>query len=215
MRPNRFQLALAVLCLLVAVGAAYVGSSLTQNDPLFSFVPPDGTAPDTSNRLVLHRTVFTAWAALLVTTPAFCAFLVRRTSGWWLAFWTAGLITFAVHFVWAVFMFFGGDWSRITNSTRVSVPIIDTVFFGWWALDVLLAWSRAHESKPILVERWLVTLMAFALFFLGSAKEGEIVLSRALGWGMLAAVALCTISVAWRRMSKRRLPPASAPAPAP
>jgi hypothetical protein len=205
------QLALAVVCLVAAVSAAYVGASATQDDALFSLTPPNGTAPDVGSRLVLHRTIFTAWAALLVTTPAFCAFLARRTSGWWLAFWTAGLIAFAVHFYWAVVVFFGGDWSRVTSSTRVSAPILDTIFFVWWALDVVLAWM----GKEIRIARWLITLMAFALFFLGSAKEGEIALSRALGWGMLAGVTICVISAAWRRALQRRLLRASAPAPAP
>jgi hypothetical protein len=211
MRPTPAQLALAAICLLVAVAAAYAGASATQTQDLFSLTPPPskgapaGTvvAPDTTSRLVLHRTAFTAWAALVLAAPALCAFLFRRTSGWWLAFWTVGFAGFAVHVYWAVFMFFGGDWNRMMHSTRVSVPITDTLFTLWWGVDVLLAWMTVGEGKLIAVERWLVHLMAFILFFAGAALQGDLALSRALGWGLLTAVA---ISVVAHAVAHRRVP---------
>ena len=208
MRPTPAQLSLAAICLLVAVAAAYAGASATQTQDLFSLSPPPpkgapaGTVmpPDTTSRLVLHRTAFTAWAALVLATPAFCAFLFRRTSGWWLAFWTASFAGFTVHFYWAVFMFFGGDWNRVTHSTRVSVPITDTLFTVWWGVDVLLAWMAVREGKLITIERWLVHLMAFILFFAGAALQGDLLLSRALGWAMLAAVAISVACAVTRRV---------------
>ena len=65
---------------------------------------------------------------------------------WWLAFWTAALVVFLVHFCWAVWVIFSGDWSRILNTTRVSAPILDTVFAVWWCVDVLIAWLWRSES---------------------------------------------------------------------
>src|SRR3712207_418445 len=105
-RPTAGQLAVAAACLLVALGGAFLAASLTRDSHIFSLSPPseEGAPPNVpvppdlkeSQRLDLHRTFFTAWAALLLAAPAFCAFLFRRSSasaaGYWLAFWTAGLV---------------------------------------------------------------------------------------------------------------------------
>ena len=136
---------------------------------------------------------------MILATPALCLFPFRRSSpaaaGYWLAFWTAAFIAFAIHFYWAVFVFFKGSWTAIRKSTRVSAPVIDTVFAVLWAADVLLAWSGRAEDLFVEIIRIGAYVLAIVLFVLGSAKEGEIPLSRALGFAMAGAVA-CSL-VAW------------------
>lgn len=208
---------LATLSLVVVLGGAFAGASLTQNDPIFSLSPPPpkgapaGTVvpPDVpaTQRLDLHRTFFTAWAAVLLVTPALCAYPFRRWSpkaaAWWRAYWTVACAAFLVHFYFAVFVIFGNDWSRITNSTRVSAAIPDAIFAVWWLLDVVLAWAIASENRPIRVERAIVTLAAFVLFFAGAALQGEIWLSKAIGYAMGAAVAISLVVWLVRRRSLR------------
>lgn len=200
-RPTAQQLTIAGLCLAIVLGAAFAGASMTQHDPIFKLSPPKSAAPDLTEaqRLDLHRTFFTAWATILLLIPALCSFPSRRASGYWLAFWTASFIAFAVHLYWAVFVIFQGDWSRIMNTTRVSAPILDTVLAVWWALDVLLAWAIPRENRFIAIERWVVSILAFVLFVAGSAKEGEIPLSRALGFVLGGAVLICWIASLARR----------------
>lgn len=218
-RPTAGQLAVAVISLAVALGGAFLAASLTQHEPIFSLSPPRAKAappdvpvpPDTreSQRLDLHRTFFTAWAALLLAAPAFCTFLFRRSSpaaaGYWLAFWTVGLVAFLVHFYWAVAVIFGNDWGRIMNTTRVSAALPDVVFTAWWVLDVLLAWLLRSEGLLVRAQRLLVHLFGFALFFAGAALEGEITLSRALGWALCAAVLLSLLARVFRRLKGRDL----------
>lgn len=218
-RPTAGQMALAAVCLLLALGGAFLAASLTQNSPVFSLSPPsrEQAAPPNveepplkeSQRLDLHRTFFTAWAALLLTAPAFCTFLFRRSSpsaaGYWLAFWTVGLVAFLVHFYWAVAVIFGGDWEAIKKTARVSAAVPDTVFAAWWVLDVLLAWLLRSEGWPVRAQRLLVHLFGFALFFAGAALEGELVLSRAIGWALGAAVLLSALAWAFRRLRRRGL----------
>ena len=202
-RPTPRHLTVAALCLVVAVGTAFVAASVTRNERIFSLSPPvkEGVSQSvTSNdipetrRLDLHRTFFTAWAALLLVTPALCLFPFHRTSpkaaGYWLAFWTAGFLAFLVHLYWAIFVIFDGDWSRIATSPRVSAPVIDIVFAAWWGLDVLLVWIVPRESRFIKLERAVIYMMAAALFVAGSAIEGEIWLSKAIGFISGGAVAL-------------------------
>src|SRR6185503_2042996 len=221
--PSARQLTIAGFCLALVLGGAFAGAALTQHDPIFrlSPPPPKDAAPGTvmpadlseAQRLDLHRTFFTAWAALLLLIPALCSFPFRSTSanaaGFWLVFWTASFIAFAVHLYWAVFVIFHGDWSQITKTTRVSAPVIDTVLAVWWALDVLLAWSIPRENRLIRVERTIVSILAFALFVAGSAIEGEILLSRALGFSLGGAVVIAVL-VSWARRSRGR---ALGPAP--
>ena len=202
-RPTARQMLIAVICLVVVLGGAFLTASLTQEKKIFSLSPPreKNAPPDVqvppdireTQRLDLHRTFFTAWAALILVTPALCTFLFRRSSksaaGYWLAFWTVSFVAFLIHFYWAVVVIFDSDWNKIFfGTTRVSAGLPDTIFTGWWALDVLLAWLLQSEGVLVRIQRALVHLVAFVLFFAGSAIEGEIWWSKALGFAMAAAV---------------------------
>ena len=217
-RPTAGQLAVAAISLVVVLGGAFLAASLTQDRPIFRLTPPPAkSAPNVplppdieeSQRLDLHRTFFTAWAALILVAPAFCTFLFRRSSetaaGYWLAFWTVGLVAFLVHFYWAVAVIFGNDWGKIFDTTRVSAAPPDLVFTAWWVLDVLLAWLLRSEGFLVRAQRFLVHLFGFILFFAGAALEGELTLSRALGWALCAAVLLSLLVWVFRRLKRRDL----------
>lgn len=214
-RPTAKEMLIAVICLVFVLGGAFLAASLTRGSDIFRLVPPppDNTAPNIfqeAQRLDLHRTFFTAWAALILITPALCTFLFRRSAEsaakYWLAFWTVSFIAFLVHFYWAVFVMFGNDWNRILQAKgRVSAPIPDTIVTVWWGLDVLLAWLTVSERLWIRIERTLIHLFVFALFFLGSAKEGERTLSKILGIAMGVAVLVSFLIwlIRWLKKSKR------------
>lgn len=193
-RPGTREIAAAAIALIVIVGAAFLAASLTQHQQLFSLSPPGQTAHDIeeSRRLVLHQTFFTAWAALILVTPALCTFWFRKSSEraarYWLAFWSASYLAFMIHFYWAVVIFFGNDWERIFNTPRVSAALPDIVLAVWWGVDVVLGWLNLSETVLVRIQRTAVHLLAFILFFAGSALQGELPLSRALGFLMGATV---------------------------
>lgn len=179
-------LALAGLALVVCFAAAWWSRDLA----LFSLTPPGGGPADVAEALRqdLHLTFFTIWASLLLATPALALFPAIRQSARafqvWRIFWTASLLVFAVHFYWATVVIFGNDWQRILNTPRVSAPRLDTVFAFWWVVDVVLAWATRNDAAWVRLQRAGVHLLAFVLFFMGAAREGELVASRALGWSM-------------------------------
>lgn len=193
-------LALGVLLSLAALLAAW----LTRDQAIFSLLPPGGAVPDmrAEQRFDLHLTFFTIWATIALVTPALCLFPFIRHSAlagrYWLAFWTVSLLAFAVHFYWAVVLVFGNDWSRILDTPRVSAPRLDTVFAVWWVVDVLLAWFHRSDALWVRAQRLLVHLLAFILFFMGAAREGELPLSRAIGYAMAAAVLVALLIWLWR-----------------
>lgn len=193
--PRRRTMLLAILALAVGLASAFVAAWLSRDVGIFSLAPGPGKAPDilASQRLDLHRTFFTIWVALLLVTPALCLFPFRRRSElaarYWLAFWTAALVAFCVHFYWAVVVIFGNDWNRIMTTPRVSAPVLDTVFALWWFADVAIAWLVRSEATWVRVERTLVHVLAFVLFFMGAAREGELLASRFFGWTMAGLVA--------------------------
>ena len=223
-KPTARQMLIAVICLVIVLGGAFLAASLTQEKKIFSLSPPaEKNAPPNvqvppdireTQRLDLHRTFFTAWAALILVTPALCTFLFRRSSksaaGYWLAFWTVSFIAFLVHFYWAIAVLFG-EWNHAFDTTRVSAPRVDTVFTVWWGIDVLLAWLVQSEGVLIKIQRALVHLVAFVLFVAGSAVEGEIWWSKALGFTMAAVVLIaCLISfVRWLKSRKPVVAPAA------
>ena len=231
-RPTAKQMSIAIICLLLVLGGAFIAAQITLNrePPLFSLAPPCPELPcnttpfSESQRLDLNRTFFTAWAALILITPALCTFWFRRTSEvaarYWLAFWTISFIAFLVHFYWSVFVMFGGEWSRIfskvENGGRVTAPVFDTIFTVWWGIDVLLAWLIPSEKGLIRIQRVLVHISAFVLFLLGSVKEGELngsygkpVWSVALGiiMGIAVSTSFLIWCIRWLKNFKNRVAP--------
>jgi hypothetical protein len=227
-RPTAKEMLIAVICLVLVLGGAFLAASFSfssssvQGTEFFPLVPPppDNTEANSfleTQRLDLHRTFFTAWATLILVTPALCAFLFRRSSEsaarYWQAFWTVSFIAFLVHFYWAVSVMFDNDWNRIAAADhRVSAPVLDTIVAAWWGRDVLASWLVTSEGLWVRIERSLIHLVVFALFFLGSAKEGERTESRVLGFAMGAAVLTSFLIwlVRWLKKSKRVNAPASA-----
>ena len=193
----------ALLLGLLLSGGALLAAWLTQGQPIFSLLPPGGSVADMrpEQRTDLHATFFTVWAAIALVTPALCLFPFARRSAdagrYWLAFWTVSLLAFAIHFYWAVVLIFGNDWSRILNTPRVSAPRLDTVFFVWWVADVLLAWFWRSDALWLRAQRVGVHLLAFILFFMGAAREGELLLSRVIGYSMAAAVLAAVLLWLW------------------
>jgi hypothetical protein len=211
-RPGPRPLMAALLALVALLALAFAGAWWSREMALFSLQPPGGGTADMTpaQRPDLHRTFFTIWVSLVLVMPALALVFFRRRSAlageYWLAFWTAALLAFAVHFYWAVVVIFGNDWSRILNTARVSAPRLDTLFAVWWVLDVLIAWTLRCESAWVRAQRAGVHLLAFVLFFMGAAREGELPASRALGGalGVVTLLALIAALTTWWRKGRRR-----------
>lgn len=199
-RTRRATLITALALAAALLGAAFLAAWLTRDLPLFSLLPPGGGVADIQpgQRQDLHRTFFTIWASLLLAMPALALVWFKTESDLaargWLLFWSAAWLVFMVHFYWAVSVIFGNDWDRIRHTARVSAPILDTVFAVWWTLDVCLAWLLSTNPLWVRVQRGGVHILAFVLFFMGAAREGELLASRSLGWA-LAAVTACGLVV--------------------
>ncbi|MFP8777027.1 hypothetical protein [Hydrogenophaga sp. RWCD_12] len=198
----------AVLIAAASLLLVFLAAAWTREWSLFSLSPPGGSAPDVlpGQREDLHRTFFTIWASLLLAAPALALLPLAGRSAiaarFWRICWTASLLVFAVHFWWAVVVLFGNDWSRVLHTPRVSAPRLDTVFAVWWCVDVLLAWTVRPDRVWVRLQRAGVHLLAFVLFFMGAAREGELPVSRALGWSFSAVVALGLAAWALRRINR-------------
>jgi hypothetical protein len=80
------------------------------------------------------------------------------------------------------------------------------VFAVWWCVDVALAWTVRADRLWLRLQRAGVHLLACVLFVVGAAREGELPLSRALGWTFVAIVALGLATWARQRFSGRAAP---------
>jgi hypothetical protein len=184
---------IAALTTLAILSAAIIASFSTQSMGLLSLIPPDATEPDALGReLSLGLSAFTAWATVVLLIPAYVAVWFRNRSAraWqlWLAFWAAGFVAYIVHLVISMFGFFGGDFAWMTSSTRVSAFWPGMALAIWWPIDLWLA--RRPETTPIAVQRVVLHIGAFVLFFGGSAVKGELGAIRLIGYVLLAATIL-------------------------
>jgi hypothetical protein len=120
---------------------------------------------------------FTIQAALILLIPALCFYLLRpsdTTWKYWVSFWTFAYLAYLVHFCWAAFGLFEGDFQEMLNSppganedTRrvLAYPIPDLVLTVWWGIDVLLAWKFTKDNRLVRWQRGVLHALVFGAFF--------------------------------------------------
>lgn len=165
---------------------------------------------------VLHRqTILSIAVSMAFMIAAFCLFVLQRRQGpstLWRSVWTVSFLAFVVHLYWAVrLMNQQSDW------TLVSSPVLDSVLFLWWLVDVVVAWipgtpgssiNGLGDRPPVTMLRstlvkdlppypgaWFVRLqrstLHLAMFFamvIASIPQGQGII-KALGIVMILAVA--------------------------
>jgi hypothetical protein len=184
---------------LILVVLAHGGAALK------AWLDTRGPAAD-AHTATYYIVIFTIWAAVILVTPALCFHIFSRSNApntYWRAFWTFAYLTFLVHVGWAVFGTCGGKWDVVFHSQvappaypecTVDHPGPDFFFTAWWGLDVILAWVVSDNNKLVRVQRGLVHVLAFAMFFGATvlAAKAEIV-ARLLGILMVLAVLGCLV----------------------
>jgi len=185
----------AIAGLLLVAGAFLVALFTQHNVSIFALTPltPSGvTVPaldiiPTEKVYAFHVTIYTIWATIALSLPAFCLVWFVRGSQmagrYWLAFWTVGLIAMLIHQFLAMGILFEWNWQHILVETvRVTIPIPDLVLTIWWIFDVLLGWILLHSRGFFLhAQRLLLHIALIVIFLIGFIREGEILLSKFIG----------------------------------
>lgn len=189
-----WQLAWGLMITFLALSLA--AAFTLQDAGLLSLKPPvtwdvpqpvaDVVAGDT---LSLYASAFSAWVVLILLLPVYVfvwsAGNSERDCTVWLAFWTSSYVAYLVHLVISMFWFFGGDFSAMANSSRVSVfwPGMAIVLF--WGADI---WLALRGVKSVWIFRAIVHLLVIVLFIGESAIKGEQTSVKMLGMALLAAM---------------------------
>ncbi len=182
----------------VLIALAFWAASVFEGSGLLSTTPPATEAnptpqPDTdeSTILALYQSAFTAWAALVLLIPAYAYYLSQGANRGWMAFWTASYLAYLVHLYVSAFLFFGGDFAWMTSSSRVSAFWPGMLLIPWWGLDIVLAF-KSIDAAWVRIQRGVLHLGTFVLFFGGSVIKGETMTIKALGI-VFALVALACL----------------------
>jgi hypothetical protein len=142
------------------------------------------------------RTEWTALLAMLLAAPASILYVLDGgpPGRWWRAFWTVGLVAYLLHFWWAVFRSFNGDFSAVIARqgwvayTNFAVTIL-------WTLDVIvvwLLWSR-RDTVACVALRFVTWAGVTASFLTASAlfRSGTIAL---IGYALATALAIAFLA---------------------
>ena len=135
------------------------------------------------------RTRWTALLAMGLATPAIVLGGLGQAPGpWWRSFWTAGLLAYLLHFWWAVFRSFHGDFAAIAERQGWNA-YTNYLVTALWTLDVALAWLPLRPGWGITAVRVLTWVAVTASFIVASAvfRDG---LDSVPGWMLFALVAL-------------------------
>jgi len=144
------------------------------------------------------RSQWTALLSMSLAAPALLLYVLDRGApgSWWRAFWTVAWIAYLMHFWWAVFRSFNGDFAAVIER-QGWVAYTNFAVTGLWTLDVLVAWllpTRANSSRRIVLRfvTWAAVgasfLAASALFRAGAIAEIGDVLALALVLAFFARV---------------------------
>jgi len=206
--PTRGQTGLAAIAGVLLLGGSFVVAHYTQvGDTLFSLTPKVAPGTDipaldiipTDKRYVFHATIYTVWATMLLSVPAFCTvWFIRRSpaaGAYWLAFWSVGLVAMLVHLYLSMGVLFEWNWTHILSDTvRVTIPVPDLVLTAWWIVDVGLGWWLLHSRGIVLHgQRLLLHIALLTVFLIGFIREGETDLSRLIGLACAATVLIALV----------------------
>ena len=150
------------------------------------------------------RTQWTALLAMALAAPAILLYARGRsqTSEWWRSFWTAGLLAYLLHFWWAVFRTYNGDFAAVIERQGL-VAYSNFLVTILWALDVVAAWlpPRERVASPVHFVTWLLV----ALSFLASATLFHGGLTALLGYALGAALLAVLVARLFLRRSEPTL----------
>lgn len=184
--------------LTLGMGAAVAAAYALQDSGAMSLIPPGGAEPDAAGReFWLHLSAYSAWVATVLLIPSYLFALSPDRGTDWRAFWAASFVAYIIHLAISAFGFFGGDFAWMTNSSRVSAFWPGMALALWWGLDMAL--SR-RTGGWITAQRVGVHLLAFVLFFGGSAVMGELLTIRVIGAALLAVALIAVIR--WLRLRR-------------
>lgn len=220
------KIGLAITLGILLVGGSFLAAEFTQSsESLFSLTPkvqtgmeiPEMDIIPVSKLYAFHATIYTVWATMLLSLPAFCTvWFIRKSSTaatYWLAFWTVGLVAMLVHLYMSMGALFEWNWPHILkNTVRVTIPIPDLVLTVWWTVDVALAWWLLHSRGALLHgQRLLLHVALLVIFLIGFIREGEITLSKIIGI-VSALVVVGAVITGWMRVrsNPEKLKPPSA-----
>ncbi|MBV8393870.1 MAG: hypothetical protein JOY81_11875 [Alphaproteobacteria bacterium] len=154
-----------------------------------------------ADNVTYARTVWTARLALLLAAPAIVLYVANAPRGtWWRAFWSAGAAAYLLHFWWAIFRAYGGDFSAVV-ARQDWVAYSNLVATALWLASAIAAWVWPAASG------WLLRILHFlawaivTISFLAATaffRSGE---SALFGYFLLALIVgtLVVRRIDWRR----------------
>jgi hypothetical protein len=158
------------------------------------------------------RTQTTALVAMVLSAAASAFFVLdwRAPGPWWRSVWSAAFIAYAIHFWWAVFRTFDGDFGAIV-ARQGAVAYSNFFVTALWAVDVAVAWWRpcTTNSRVTLLHALTWFWVSASFIVAATAFRGGAV--AALGYAYAALIA-AAIVVRVRRDMKGRDPEGRAPA---
>ena len=145
------------------------------------------------------RAQMTAWLAMALATFAilwYAAGTIEEPSSRavWRGFWTAGFLAYALHFFWAVYRTYDGEYGAIIEHQGTLIAYANFIATAIWALDVIAVWlpRKMTESRPIIkwlhfvVWLWVTVTFAVSAFrtgpiqYVGYVFDGLVILTLAL-----------------------------------
>jgi hypothetical protein len=168
--------------------------------------------PETEQKLVHGRVIYSIWVTILFMVPAlwlqFSRAAGQRARAYWLACWSAGLLAYWVHFFFTVGVIFHGSLAEVYAAQGPLIATSNLIDTAWWTFDVILGWALWDDRRWVTIQRLAAHAFIALTFFISAVviKHGVV---RGLGIAMTAA-ALVGAGLGVARWVQRRRTPAGA-----
>lgn len=165
--------------------------------------------PETQQKLLHGRVIYTIWVAIVFMAPALWLQLSRaegrRAHNYWKLTWSAAWAAYMVHFYFTVGVVFHGSLAEVYAAQGPLIATSNLLDTAWWTFDVALAWFVTAERRWITVQRLAAHTYIAVTFFVSAVvfKHGVV---RALGIAMTAVTlsAMVVGVVRWLRDRRAR-----------
>jgi hypothetical protein len=129
-------------------------------------------AQSQQNKL-FYEVLYTARLTMFLFNIAVCLFVFQSRGNptinkYWMLFWTASFIAYAVHVYYSYFLFFEGSISNFYGAQGVFVATLNLVITFWWFFDIVLIWFSDLNKKWVKIQRYGINILVFLAFFVST-----------------------------------------------
>jgi hypothetical protein len=125
-----------------------------------------------SANVLFSQVLYTVRVTMVLFTITMCLYVLPHAStqraNYWLLFWSASFVSYAIHVYYSFFKFFHGSITEFYGAQGAFVATLNVIVTVWWLFDMVVVWGSDSVPKWMRIQRTGIQVLIWLLFFLST-----------------------------------------------